>query len=74
MGGAVTNEGRVEICSNNTYGTVCNVQWNDADAAVICRELGFMAQGKTLLYSTQRPAFINYTLTASYNHLQGLQC
>ena len=31
------NEGRVEICYNNTYGTICDDLWNEQAAQVVCR-------------------------------------
>ena len=34
------NEGRVEICFNNTYGTVCDDFWNEQAALVVCRRIG----------------------------------
>ena len=34
-------EGRVEICTNNGWGTVCDNQWTDNHTAVLCRGLGF---------------------------------
>ena len=34
------NEGRVEICFNNTYGTVCDDFWNEQAASVACRSIG----------------------------------
>ena len=34
-------EGIVEICFNNTYGTVCNDKWDRLNAGVVCRQLGY---------------------------------
>ena len=41
MGGSSSNEGRVEICINGQWGTVCDDGWSTTDAMVVCRQLGY---------------------------------
>ena len=45
-GGNVINEGRIEICINNVWGTICDDYWSDTDANVACRMLGYSGQSK----------------------------
>ena len=39
--GPIYPQGRVEVCINNQWGTICDLGWDDFDAAVACRGFGF---------------------------------
>ena len=46
VGGTVVSEGTVEICSRSLWGLIAAAGWVDRNAAVVCQELGFPAEGE----------------------------
>lgn len=58
MAGSSELEGRVEVCVDGVWGTVCSDLWGTEESSVACRQLGFSQTGKDnlitgVLYATK---------------------
>ena len=54
VGGQTEMEGRVEMCINYIWGTVCDNQWSPAHTKVVCRYMGFSEiDGKIVIMNTR---------------------
>ena len=46
VGGSGSHEGRVEVCINEAWGSICSNGWDDKDADIVCKQLGFLPIGQ----------------------------
>jgi hypothetical protein len=53
VNGSGPHEGRVEVCFNETWGTICSYihrwNWNTTQADIVCQQLGYSGAGMILL-------------------------
>ena len=59
-GGSATS-GRVEICNNDMWGTVCDASWTSLEARVVCIQLGLPSSGKALRIETRLTIVVRKT-------------
>ena len=47
--GSSLNDGIVELCVDDAWGTICGENWDKEDANVVCAQLGFLPTGEEKL-------------------------
>lgn len=41
--GVYSFEGRLEVCLNGLWGTICDANWSEIESNVVCNQLGYLA-------------------------------
>ena len=69
VGGELPNEGIVEICTINEWGSICDDGWDRPEARVVCRQLGYEDTADSIPYH-----LAHYGATLTPIHLDDLDC
>uniref|UniRef100_A0A1X7T3T8 SRCR domain-containing protein n=1 Tax=Amphimedon queenslandica TaxID=400682 RepID=A0A1X7T3T8_AMPQE len=79
VGGDIMNEGNVQICYNNAWGSVCDNQWDSSDSNVVCYQLGLQPFGSQSFANNyfsvnDNPSFVIGALSCSGSEESLLDC
>ena len=58
--GTDSSNGRVEICQNGIWGSVCSTGWDHTDASVVCRQLGYGTEGMCIVSVLGLPRCVRF--------------
>ncbi|CAI8020957.1 Galectin-3-binding protein A [Geodia barretti] len=64
--GLTANEGRVEICLDGEWGTICDHHWGSSEARIVCQQLGLPAEHADAIY--------RYGGVSGLIHYAGFRC
>ena len=49
LDGIIDQEGRVEVCHDGVWGSICDEGWDKTDAHIICQQLGYAETGDFIM-------------------------
>ena len=53
VNGNTENEGTIEICRHDLWGLISDSDWENSDAEVVCRQLGYSITSTFILFGSK---------------------
>lgn len=60
----LSSEGRLEVCINSAWGTICDAAYGTRDAQVACKQLGYDDEGNVHILKDSSHVFMFKYLTS----------
>ena len=57
IGGGSAYEGEVQVCVNQDWVSLCDSDWSDQEASVVCKQLGFSGIGMNFVHAVIKRTF-----------------
>ena len=66
--GSGPHEGRLEVCVNEAWGTVCSNGWDNTDSKVVCNQLGYLSFGTVYAFYSGFNRLFDYLIGGRYKN------
>ena len=72
--GSTIHDGRVEVCINQAWGSICSSGWSSQDVFVVCKQLGYVIGINEIIIFMKLAVILEEKLSPSVQELVLFSC